>query len=250
MNRMYFALGGAVMLHAALAYGISRVPQHLRSRKLVEFKVNKIAPPAKALPPPLPPPPKEPDKPEPPKPKTKKPDVAKAPLPNETKPPPTPPKEPPKPVFGVSMDSTTTGDSSFTVPVGNTTVADPNAARPKGPIAPLAPAPPEAQPAPVWKPASEAEISKPPEFDEGSCDAQYPDGEAKQAGIEGETVLRVEIDDNGKVRGVRVLKGVGHGLDDLAVKLVKTKCRFGAAVNKAGKPVPFVITHYVTWKIE
>ena len=42
----------------------------------------------------------------------------------------------------------------------------------------------------------------------------------------------------------------GDGLDEMAVKLVKTKCKFGAARNKAGKNVPFVITYFVTWKIE
>lgn len=247
IDRIYASLGGAFVLHAALAFGIAKVPQHLKQKKLVEFKVNKVAPPVKAPPPPPPPPPPEP---EPPKPKAKKPEVAKAPIPNTTKPPPEPPKTPPKPVFGVSMDSTTTGDSSFTVPVGNTTMADPKAPRPAGPVQPLGPAPPAAQPAPQWKPATEAEIARAPEFEDGSCDAQYPDGEAKQAGVEGETVLRVEIDESGKVHGARVLKGVGHGLDEIALKLVKTKCRYSAAVNKAGKPVPFVITHYVTWKIE
>ena len=46
------------------------------------------------------------------------------------------------------------------------------------------------------------------------------------------------------------MRGVGFGLDELAARLVKEKCRFGAAYTRAGKPVPSVIQHRVNWRID
>lgn len=256
MNRDLAAVAAAVAVHAGVAFALSRAPLRAPEPvRVVEVDVRRKAPPPPLPPPPQPkvekpPPPPEPPKPRPRVKKPPPPQPAQAPIPNETKKPVEPPKEPPKPVFGVTMSSTTEGDSSFTVPLGNTTIADPSK-RPKNAVVqPLAPPPPGAVPAPVFRPASEDEVATYPDFEEGSCDAIYPDGPAKDQGIQGETILKVEIDERGKVHGVRVLRGVGHGLDELAAKLVRTKCKYKPAISKAGRPVPLVIEHRVRWQID
>ena len=41
---------------------------------------------------------------------------------------------------------------------------------------------------------------------------------ANRAGVEGEVVLLVTIDTKGKVVAVKVIKGLGYGLDEAAIK--------------------------------
>src|SRR6266480_1502711 len=99
------AVVAALTAHAAMAYGLAHVPErppHRPSWVEVDVRKKKVPPPPPKvdLPPPVAPPP-------------------------NAEPPKQPPKEPPKPVFGVTMSSTTEGDSSISVPVGNTTMIDP-----------------------------------------------------------------------------------------------------------------------------
>jgi len=166
------------------------------------------------------------------------------PPPPNAKPPPEPPKEPPKPVFGVTMSSTTEGDSSMAVPVGNTTMIDP-AKSGKGPAVPLPAAPPP-PPKPSYQPVSELYIKKMPDIDSDACGRtiQYP-AEAEQLGVEGDVKLRVELDDKGHVHGIKVLSGLGHGLDQAAVYALTHRCKFTPAIATDGKPVAYVIPSYV-----
>ena len=48
---------------------------------------------------------------------------------------------------------------------------------------------------------------------------QYPQA-AAEAGIEGTVIVEYDIDDNGAVSHARVLKGLGHGCDEEAIRLV------------------------------
>ena len=59
--------------------------------------------------------------------------------------------------------------------------------------------------------------------------------EARAAGIEGMLVLELVVGDDGRVLQVRVLKGLGHGLDQSAVQTYYSK-RFTPAY-KEGKPI-------------
>lgn len=257
-GRDWLALGGAALLHGALALALARAPSMVRKPpQVVEVVVHRVEPPPP--PPPIAPPPEpKPPPPEPPPPpprvhpvKAPPPPVAQAPIPNKATPPPEPPKAPPKPVFGVNMDSVTEGDTAFAVPVGNTTIADPKTARPGEPVAPLAPAPPQAVPGPpVYRPASDTWLASDPTVDAASCTTVYPDGEARELGIEGTSALRVNIDETGKVRGVKLLKGVGHGLDEEAMRMLRTRCRFGPAYDKHHQPVSTAITYIVTWTLD
>ncbi len=49
---------------------------------------------------------------------------------------------------------------------------------------------------------------------------QYPK-EALEAGVEGSVVIEYEINDEGNVVSARVLKGLGHGCDEEALRLVR-----------------------------
>jgi protein TonB len=228
----------AIVLHAAIAYGLVHVKERPPHRpSWVEVDVRKPPPPAPKITPPPPPP--EPKK------VVERKKIApppEAPPPNKT-PPPEPPKEPPKPVFGVNMDSVTEGDSNVAVPVGNTTMIDP-AKSGKGPAVPL-PAAPVAPPKPSYQPVSELYIKTMPDIDSDACgrSVQYP-SEAEQLGVEGVVKLRVELDDKGHVHGIKVLSGLGHGLDQAAVYALTHKCKFSPAIATDGKAVPFVIPSY------
>ncbi len=220
------AFSGSIGLHVVLVMALLalRLPAH-QPRQLVEFEVR---PPKVVTPPPL----------EPPK-LVQRRRPAAPPPPNAMKPPPK--AEPPKPVFGVTADSTT-DDSSFSVPIGNTTMIDPKESKP-GP----APSLPAAPPAPTFQPVGDQYIREWPAHDDEACarGIEYP-ADARARGIEGTVQLRVELDDKGHIHDIKVTSGLGYGLDELAVNTLKHKreCKFGAAIGSDGKPVPFVIRSY------
>jgi periplasmic protein TonB len=235
----------ALALHALVALILLRVPPpRPRPPSTVDVEIRRPPPPTKVETPPAPPPPEPPRKVEPKVVKTAPPPAA--PPPNRE-----PPKEPPKevkPVFGVSMESTTEGDSSFQVPTGNTTMIDPTKSG-KGTPQPL-PAAPPGPPKNEYKPVADVYIKQLPEIDGEACarTVSYPQ-EAEQLGIEGEVKLRVSLDEAGKVHEIKLLKGLGHGLDQAAMNALRYKCRFKPAIGTDGKPAPYIIQTY-TWTFE
>jgi TonB family protein len=52
-----------------------------------------------------------------------------------------------------------------------------------------------------------------------AANLRYPEA-ALEAGIEGSVIVEYDIHDNGVVQHPRVLKGIGHGCDDEAMRLV------------------------------
>lgn len=242
-------LTGAALLHAGLALGLVHAPlPRPHAPQLIELTANRPPPPPPlarepASPAPAPPPPTVPVR----KRAVKRRAVAappSTPPPNRT--PPAPPTEPPKPVFGVTMDSLTDGPSSFAVPTGNTTLIDPAAATATT-ARPLPPAPsvPAAPPAHPYKPVSPLHIRTLPEVDTDACGRGIPyPKEARELGIQGDVVLRVELDEQGQVHAVAVVSGLGHGLDQAAVQALKSQCRFKPAVAADGTPASFVIPAY------
>jgi periplasmic protein TonB len=241
------AVVAALAAHAGIAYGLAHVqarPEHRPTWLEVDVRHRVPPPPPKVEVPPPPPERKVIPK------KIKVAEPPPTPPPPNAKPPPEPPKEPPKPVFGVTMSSTTEGDSSMAVPVGNTTMIDP-AKSGKGPVVPLPAAPPPPV-KPSYAPVSELYIKKMPEIDADACGrtVQYP-AEAEQLGIEGSVNLRVELDEKGHVHGVKVLSGLGHGLDQVAVYALmhKRECQFSPAYGTDGKPAAFVLTYKFNFEI-
>ncbi|HZS38166.1 MAG TPA: TonB family protein [Polyangia bacterium] len=241
----------ALTAHVAVAFAlISMPPPPARSAvSTVEVDVRKKLPPPPPVETKVEPPKIEPPKPEPRKViariKPMAPPPVQAPPPNQ-EPPKDPPKDPPKPVFGMTMSSTTDGESSVAMHVGNTTMIDPaKSGKHTGPVAPLpaqaAPPPPK----PSYAPVSDLYIKTMPEIDDDACGRaiEYP-REAEQLGIEGTVKLRVALDEKGHVHDIKVTSGLGHGLDQAAMFALKYKCRFSPAIATDGKPVPYVISEY------
>ncbi|WP_242346042.1 energy transducer TonB [Anaeromyxobacter terrae] len=167
---------------------------------VVEFEAARPPPPA-----PAPRPPAE-------RPAPRRVAIARLPPPTAEPPPPPPPNEPPPPAapaaravprVGVSLSSTTTG-GGFAVGVGNTLhgraseiAADPDAVKPYA--APrTAPARLSAQPRLLERP----EIPYPPE--------------ARREGLEGQVVLLLRIDAEGRVAAARLLSAPGPALGEAA----------------------------------
>lgn len=239
----------ALLLHGGvLAYlYYARVPQPKRVI-VVEMDVKK----AKPAPPPEPPPPEPEKPPEPPPPEPPKKVVKRQPRPSSapkpsTPPPATPPPEPPKPVFGI--DPSQTGGQGISVATGNTTMADPSQ-RPK--VKEIPPLPPSTAPGgSEYHPVAEEQLKKIPDHDADECGAamkeKWNSSEAHAQGLEGKVNLRIELDERGKVHGVKVIKGISREVDSIAIGFVRfnPRCKFSPAIGKDGKPVAYVIESYV-----
>jgi protein TonB len=91
--------------------------------------------------------------------------------------------------------------------------------------------PPAAGPA---APVAAYEVTTMP-LPQGRCVGQYTE-EAKRAAIEGTVVLDLVVAEDGRVREVRVVNGLSHGLTEAAVAAARA-CRFSPG-EKDGTPVP------------
>jgi protein TonB len=145
-------------------------------------------------------------------------------------------------VFGIAMDSPTDVTSAIAAPVGGSVAADPSRPGKRG--APPTSTPGEGPPG-EGAPVSELEVATMPDIDTEACGKTitYP-ADAERNGIQGDVRLRVTLDEKGHVRHVRVLSGLGHGLDQAATDALTHRCRFTPAISKSGKPVPFVVESY------
>ena len=96
-----------------------------------------------------------------------------------------------------------------------------------------------------YHPVSAGAVGSMPEVDADACGraAKYP-REAEQSGIEGDVRLRVALTEEGRVQSVKVLSGLGHGLDAAAIDAIKNRCKFSPALGHDGQPVAFVIQSY------
>jgi len=229
------ALIPAVTIHAAFGVLVWLLPSSAgpSGPSVIEFEVLRKAKP--------PPPPPEPMlKPEPPPEAKVKVAEKVAAAPKET-PPEAKPAEGDKaePLHFGMLPGGPEGTGSFVVPVGDTLASDkdgPGGAGKGGPgVAPPPPPPP-----PKPKPVSYAELETEPELVH-EVRAPYPE-EARKKGVEGIVVVRIEIDEEGRVKEVVVLSSPDPLLSSAAIEAVK-KFRFKPA-NRKGKPVPTVIPKY------
>jgi len=235
----------ATAAHAGLAMAMLRTPGPERPRPRpveIEFRKHTVppqAPQTHALPAPRRPA-------EPPAARRHKvalrPPPAERPPPAAT-PPPVHPAAPRPPVFGVSMESTTAvSTAGLAVPVGGSTMVAPSPARPGRPLGGVPGATGDGD---GYRPVSEVEIKSMPDVDSDACGRSiaYP-ADAEKNGIAGDVRLRVALDERGHVRSVRVLSGLGHGLDQAAAEAIQRHCRFTPAIDRNNRPVAFVIQSY------
>lgn len=71
--------------------------------------------------------------------------------------------------------------------------------------------------------------------------------EARRRGVEGDVVMEIVVRSNGSVGDVRVLQGLGHGLDERAVAAVR-RWRFKAA-RRRGTPVDVLVEVAMEFKL-
>ncbi len=226
----------SVAAHFALGEALSTLPPRDEPSRDRRIEITVIEPPRPVEP--EPPPPPEPPKPEP----IVKPTPAAKPTPKAT-PRPTQPapqitaaapaetaapnaavgtsEAPAQPVFGVTMESTSTGGTT-TAPVGNTTVPQPSGKESGG------------GPAKQVAPVAAVEVTKMP-LPQGACSGKYTD-DARAAGIEGTVVLDLVVDETGRAREITVVSGLDHGLTEAAVAALKA-CRFSPG-ERSGQRVP------------
>ena len=154
-----------------------------------------------------------------------------------------PPAGPPAPpVFGATRESVTSGDSTFSVPLGNTVATSPDN---RGPVEPGEPAvEPPPPPAPPPRPVTLR--SKPRLLREVKVD--YP-AKARELGIEGTVKVRVRVGPDGRVQQTQVVSGPGFGLNQAAERALR-RFRFRPAMGSDGKPMAYWITYRYTFQIE
>src|SRR4051812_38109330 len=236
-------LAVAAAAHAGFTVVLARQPAHEPARpRRIEVDFRTTPAPAPALAPaaaaaPASPPP------------ARRRVAARAHTPPPAEAPPTPvtplpaaPAASPRPMFGVAIESPTSSSSSgLPVPIGGSVRGAPGGAGRAGA--------PGGSPGGTGTgggaPVSAADVKTMPDVDADACGRTitYP-ADAEQSGVAGDVRLRVALDERGHVLAVRVLSGLGHGLDQAAVEALRHRCRFTPAIDTAGKAVPFVIQSY------
>jgi len=97
----------------------------------------------------------------------------------------------------------------------------------------------------------ESRLSRPPLPRRGSCPSSPDDytEAARREGIEGTVVLRVMIDENGQPGEIRVVKGLGYGLDEVAIRLMRN-CPFEPGLGPDGTPVRTEIRYHFRFRLD
>ena len=75
---------------------------------------------------------------------------------------------------------------------------------------------------------------------------QYTD-EARKLGLEGEVLVQVVFPASGPVQVIKVVKGLGHGLDEAAIRAAE-QIRFKPALQE-GRPVDFPATVHIVFQL-
>ena len=133
------------------------------------------------------------------------------------------------PVFGISMESTSSAGTGPALPVGNTLQTKPTHAKVAA-----------ADVKPLAAPVQAYEVTKMP-LPIGQCTGKYTE-EAKQAGLEGTVILDIVVGEDGVVRDITVVQGLGQGLNEAAVRALKA-CRFTPG-ERDGKRVPVRVRRF------
>ena len=133
------------------------------------------------------------------------------------------------PVFGISMESTSSAGTGPALPVGNTLQTKPGRVKVAA-----------ANVKPLAAPVQAYEVTKMP-LPIGRCTGKYTE-EARQAGLEGTVILDIVVGEDGAVRDVTIVQGLGQGLNEAAVRALKA-CRFTPG-ERNGKSVPVRVRRF------
>ena len=245
LTRILLCLVASVLAHALAVQALERLPEEQKQRRPQTVTVRIVNPPPPAPePPPEPPPPPPP--PPPPTPTIVHEVPTEQPLPRRSHLPPPPPDAVPKdtppseravtsgpstttPTFGFSLESTSESGSGPAMPVGNTLQVPQT-----GPAVAPTKVKPLAAPVPVY------EVTKMPTMRD-RCRGDYTEA-ARDAGVEGTVVLDLVVDEEGNTREIKVVHGLGHGLDEAAVAALK-RCHF-APGERGGNAVPVRVREF------
>ena len=229
MRLFYAGIAASLLVHAAVLGGMQRMGAKRQKRREVVPMVVRKTERRPAAPKPAPPLP-EPHR------------VARA-APRPIARPATPRPEPPPPPQGFSVDSMKTEASSAVAVAakegGGNMFADPGAGLAPGDKRTAAPPPQIIASGPLapaqWM-TPESERSPP-----------YP-GMALRREIEGQVVLRVCIDVEGRVDSVEVVRGLGFGCDEAAAAWARQRWRFHPA-HRGEQAVPTCILQPVRFQL-
>lgn len=240
-------LATTLLIHATFAAGLEaaellvgkRPPPELQ----VAFELTPAPPPPPAPPPepepeakpePAPPPPKEPPPPKPVRPK-KVASVAPPPAPGPPDEAPAPQRVYTLPGGGMEVDQGSSTGSATGTPGGT--------GKGRGGGAPV-----ESTGTGGPKPVPLASVKSMPEpIGEYDYEKDYPP-EARKLGIEGKVAVRLLVDETGHVAETKLARGLGHGLDEKALELVR-RIRFKPARDDAERAVATWITWTVTFTL-
>jgi protein TonB len=241
-GRSGVALVGAILGHVLLVLFLSLdVPGRLgcnleaAATELIEFEVAQLEQPKPPEPEPEPEPELEPEpqiKPQEPPPKAK---------PKKAEQPPQQPVNP-EPAPAKRWDLSNTGTGSVLVPqgtggeYGGTGKPD---SKGTGKAKPVGDPKGDEQGTAPWQPRSELYIKSMPDpvkVPKIDCPA------TAQLGVQGDVILKVQIARDGKIRSVKIIKGIGHGCDEVAVKALKG-ARFKPAIGTNGQAVDFELRY-------
>lgn len=240
-TRIIASLVASVVAHALVMSVLNQLPEQVKVERprTVEMRVVEAPPPAPEPEPELPPPPPPPTPPPPtvvhempaeqPRPRPRV--VRNTPPPPDAKPKDVPPSEreattsdtTDTPTFGFSLESTSESGAGPAMPVGNTLLVPQT-----GPAVAPTKVKQLAAPVPVY------EVTKMPTMRD-ACRGNYTEA-AREAGVEGTIVLDLVVGEDGATRDIRVVQGLGHGLDEAAITALRI-CRFTPG-ERGGKPVP------------
>ncbi len=82
----------------------------------------------------------------------------------------------------------------------------------------------------------------------GPCNIPFPE-EAERLGLEGDVILSLDIDENGKVSHVKLLKGISPLLDQAAIRGIEN-CRFVPAQSGGEKVAVLGLTYRYSFVLE
>lgn len=244
-------LAFALMFHGAVGAVVWRIPAPaLRGRTpAIEIEVHSSPPPRVPEPPapvvPAPPPtPRAIPRVRPkiiiPPPESAPPPPAEAPPAAER------PADPAPPVVGVTPASVIDDPNAVAVPVGNTVEGNPDLSVVSKPKVGSALGVPggggKASGATVsgFSPVEDSFLKERPRVLK-ELQAEYP-SEARNLGVGGVVLLRVSVDSRGRVHAVRIVQGVGHGMDE-AARSAMLGFQFSPARLPNGDAVDHVITY-------